>query len=193
MTNSKRWQGRGPGVLRISRDRGDQRIFFGGGFEIFDLGIFLGWKIGFFGGIQNILKIRNNSHVSLLHSSANKILWLRNSAWDFWGVKVWSGDFFGVFFWVFFFPSFRSSLPLEILSTRPPPPGGADHQSLCFTSYLFCHSLICLCQCCLVFLNANYVFLFVMELENVKSRASRQKNNCVTQALFQKLKHQNEF
>ena len=53
---------------------------FFGGFEVFDFGIFLGWKIGFFGVIQNILKIRNNSHVSRLHISANKILWLGNSA-----------------------------------------------------------------------------------------------------------------
>ena len=42
----------GGGVLRISSDGDDRRIF--GGFEIFDSGIFLGrkiWQVFFFGGL----------------------------------------------------------------------------------------------------------------------------------------------
>ena len=42
------------------------------------------------------LKIGASSHVSRLCSSANKFLWLRNSAsWDFLGVKFWSRDMKG--------------------------------------------------------------------------------------------------
>ena len=56
-------------------------------------------------------------------------LWVWNvrftETWDFWGVNVWSRDFFGFcwkpqgFFWVLTFGSIRSSPSLEIPSTPP--------------------------------------------------------------------------
>ena len=49
---------------------------------------------GFFEGIQNHLKIRDNSHISQLHSSANKFLWLRFGGGG-WGVNFGPGIFGG--------------------------------------------------------------------------------------------------
>ena len=44
----------GGGVLRISSDGDNRRIFFGGGVEIFHSGMFLGrkiWQVFFLGGL----------------------------------------------------------------------------------------------------------------------------------------------
>ena len=68
------------GVLRISIDRDDQTIFWVGKF----------WQV-FFGVFKTNVSIFRVISVNAFW----KFLWLGNSGWDSWGVKVWSRDFFG--------------------------------------------------------------------------------------------------
>ena len=68
------------GVLRISSDRDDQTIF-------------LHRKI-----LASIFWVFKTNVSFFRVTSVNafwKFLWLGNSAWDSWGVKVWSRDVFG--------------------------------------------------------------------------------------------------
>ena len=88
----------GEGVLRISSDRDDRRIFGGLNFRFLD---FLGWKI-----LASILKQGVvwvlKANVSILRvvsfNAFRKFLWLGNSASDFLRVKFWSRVFFLVLF-----------------------------------------------------------------------------------------------
>ena len=64
----------------------------------------------------------------VLYHAFWKLLWLRNSAWDFLGVKFWSSGFLGFclkpwdFFWVFIFPPFDH--PFHLKPGVPSPPLG---------------------------------------------------------------------
>ena len=69
------------------------------GFEIFDLGIFgVGkfWQVFF--GIFGVFKTNVSIFCVMSFNAPWKFLCLGNSAWDFWGVKCWSRDFFEVLF-----------------------------------------------------------------------------------------------
>ena len=86
------------------------------------------WFKRYFLGIQNNLKIHDNSYISRPRSSGNKLLWLGNSARDFLRVTFWSRDFLSFDF----FPPFDHPCHLKSRVPTPralPPP----HQT--FTEY----------------------------------------------------------
>ena len=88
-----------------------------GGFEIFDFGVGKLWQGFSFGGGGGVHDLSRNflgvfktiwrfvivpayaqpcSFVNKVNQES-KFLWLRNSAWGFWGVKFWSRDFIGFY------------------------------------------------------------------------------------------------
>ena len=102
--------GGGGGMIWISSDRDDPRIFWG---RKVLASIFL--------GIQNLCLS--------FHVISFKVFWkflcLGNSARDFWGLKFWSRDFWGVslealgiFFWFWFLPPFNHP---HLLKSGVPP------------------------------------------------------------------------
>ena len=80
-------------------------------------------------GIQNNLKICDSFYISQLYSSANKFLWLRNSAWDFFGVKFWSRDFL----WVLIF-FHHLIIPVTWIHSTPPGTGVSFGRSILLQS-----------------------------------------------------------
>ena len=127
------------------------------GFEIFDFGVGKLWQGFSFGGRGGVHDLSRNflgvfktiwrfvivpaytqpcSFVNKVNQES-KFLWLRNSAWGFWGVKFWSRDFIGFylkprgFFRVLIFAPIQSSMSLEIQRT----PLGPQHISLASESF----------------------------------------------------------
>ena len=77
------------GILQISSDRDDRRMFLGLKFSVsgfFGVGKF--WQV-FFGQLD--LRFM----MLITFNAFWKFSWLRDSAWDFLGVKFWSRDFLG--------------------------------------------------------------------------------------------------
>ena len=105
----------GEGVVRISSDRDDRKIF-------------LGLKVSISGFWLFNLKIRDSSRVSWRRSSCRNFYGSQIRHGIFWGLNFGSGIFFGSHWnpWdfgeVFIFAPIRSSLSLEIQSALPPPP-----------------------------------------------------------------------
>ena len=86
------------------------------------------WFKRYFLGIQNNLKIHDNSYISRPRSSGNKLLWLRNSARDFLRVTFWSRDFLSFDF----FPPFDHPCHLK---SRVPSPRALPPPHQMFTEY----------------------------------------------------------
>ena len=118
----------GEGVVRISSDRDDRKIF-------------LGLKVSISGFWLFNLKIRDSSRVSWRRSSCRNFYGSQIRHGIFWGLNFGSRIFLGSHwnpwdFWeVFIFAPIRSSLSLEIRSSSPPPlPTG-----LCVCQHWLCH------------------------------------------------------
>ena len=94
------------------------------GFEIFGFGIFLGRKIlasifsaaWFKNGFLGVFKTIWRFMMVISFNAFWTFLWLRDSAWDFLGVKFWSRDFLGPFD---HFGHLKSTAPLLGYQLKP--------------------------------------------------------------------------
>ena len=140
--DKKVWRMCPGGILQISSDRDDRRIFWGLKFSIsgFRQVIFWGAWFNFLGVFET-----NFSIFGVISFNAFwKFVWLRNSTWDFWGVKFWSRDILGVLFevqgifWVLIFAPIQHPCPLGHV------------QNCCFDYYCLCNCFSCSRCCCIV-------------------------------------------
>ena len=105
----------GGGVLRISSDRDDRRIFLGlkvsisGWVEKFWQVFF--WAAWFKKGFFWAFKIIWTFVIVISFNAFWKFLWLGNSAWDFFWFKFWPRDIF----WFWFLPPFNHPCHLQSL------------------------------------------------------------------------------